>query len=185
MAHKLMTRKFTLPKQSSVDSLTELFRAAISQKGSVQKVLFTVDPPELAVDLFVPDDSLPFGEPHEADPDSVWEALAAVELEEVAGPHPSLNLEAVGALTTLMLKASARKMSGVAWAVGDVTTFLRWIGVRAKNDVPDTFWNLPLIELPELQKGALVLLCARSARLGVLRSEIGFLTNVKETEDAG
>jgi hypothetical protein len=185
MTHKLVTKSFTLPNQSSVDALTEMFRAVLSQRGSVQRISFTVDPSELSVDVYVPDDTPPFGEPHEATPETLWGALSEVELEEVDEAHSGLNIEAMKVLTTLLLKVSARKLSGVAWAVGNVDTFLRWIGVRVKNDTPDTFWNLPLIKLDGLQDGALVLLCAKSSRVSVLQAKVGYLVHTEEAEDVG
>ena len=84
-----------------------------------------------------------------------------------------------------MLKAAAKKVAGVAWAVGDVKMFLRWLGLGVKSELPDTFWNLPLIELEELQDSALVLMCAKSGKLGALKAEVGFLTYMKEAGDVG
>ena len=94
MKHRLTTRKFALPKQSSVDSLTELFRAAVSQKGSVQQVMFTVDPPELSVEVYVESDELLAGEVPGGTPENLWQALTTVDMEEIDPGAARLNKEA-------------------------------------------------------------------------------------------
>lgn len=178
--HELITRKFALPKQSTVDSLTEMFRAAVSQKGSVQKVVFSSDPLELSVDVFVPIAEPGKSDPPTGDPEDVWQTLSLVEMEEVEAKDSQLNISAVSMLTALMVKAAERRLSGVAWAVGDIPSFLRWIGLPETGDLPASFWNVPLIEVKELQDGALVLMCAKSSRLGTLHSEVGFLIHMEK-----
>lgn len=183
MEYKLINKKFSLPKDSSVDSLTEMFRAAITQKGSIQNVLFTIDPPELSIDLFIPTDLIPQELP-ENNPEDVWQVLVLKDMEEVSSGSPKLNTDAVSVLTTLMLKAASRKVSGVAWAVGSTKKFLRWLGVKGKQENVSAFWDLPLIETPELQPQALVLMCAKTKRASVLEAEVNFLAYMEE-KDAG
>lgn len=183
MDHELVTKKFALPAQSTVDSMTEMFRAAVSQKGSVQKVVFSVEPLELSVDVFVPVEEPGKADPPTGEPEDVWQVLATVDMEEVDPGGLPLNIKAVSLLTSLMLKAAEKGMAGTAWAVGDANKFLEWLGLPIKDDPPASFWNLPLIEVGGLQEGALVLMCGKSHRLGPLRSEVGFLTHM-EIEDA-
>lgn len=181
-------RKFDLPEKSTADSLAEMVRAILSQKAIVRKMVITAEPPLIQVDMLVPSREPPFGEVEADDPADIWQAIQAVDLEEVGELEGrQLDKEAIAQLTAMMVKASAKKMAGVGVVVGSVAVFMRWLGVQMKSDqVPTMFWNMPLIQLPLLPDDKCVLLCAKSVRLGPLRAQIGYVVQMfKEARDAG
>ena len=181
-------RKFDLPKQSTPDSLAEMVRAILSQKAVVRKMVLTADPPSINVDMLVPNREPPFGDVETDDPTDVWQLLQTVELEEVLeGEESGLDEKALAQLTTLMVRASAKKMAGVGLVTGSIVEFMGWLGAEVREDrIPTMFWNMPLIQLSGLPEDKLVLLCARSARLGPLKAESGYMIQMfKEARDAG
>jgi len=179
-------RKFDLPKKSTADSLAEMVRAILGQDAVVRKMVLTAEPPVIEVDMLVPNREPPFGEVETDDPTDIWQAIQAVDLEEVEkGEGARLNVGAIAQLTVMMVRASEKKMAGVGVVTGSVVNFMRWLGVDVREDhVPTMFWNMPLIQLPALPDDKCVLLCAKSARLGPLKATVGYVAQMFEEADS-
>jgi hypothetical protein len=188
MPHKLVEREYPLPKRTTVDSLAEMFRAILLQNddSSIQRIAFSAQPPKVVVEAYVAELGDLEGPIPTGSPETLWQALSLVKLEEVDRSTVSkkLNGKAIATLTDLMLRASSKNLSAVAWVSGDVRRFLRWLGVPVRKNPPSLFWNIPLIELDGLQEGSLVLMCGKSIKQGPMGAHVGFLTYIEEAEDA-
>ncbi len=182
-----VTRKFDLPTKATADSIAEMVRALLSQKAVVRKMVFTAEPPGVVVDMLVPDREPPYGEVETDDPTDIWGTFQGVDLEEVREGGAKFNKEALALLTEMLVRASKKKLAGVALVAGSVVEFMRWVGVEVREDrVPTMFWNMPLIQFSGFPEDKLVLLCAKSSRLSALKAEAGFMVQMyKEARDVG
>lgn len=181
------TRKFDLPKKPTADSIAELVRALLSQKAVIRKMVLLAEPPGVTVDMLVPNREPPYGDVETDDPSDIWGVFQGVDLIEVHEGDTKFNKGALALLTEMLVRASRKKLAGVALATGSVVEFMRWIGAEVREDrVPTMFWNMPLIQFSGFPDDKLILLCAKSSRQSVLKAEVGFMVQMfKEAKDAG
>jgi len=182
--YEQMKRGWDIPLEAGPDEIADMVRGIMSSGVSVQGIEIKVTPGEgrqgeMVADMFVPKMGPPDGDVPEPDPENMWQVLQRVPLEERRLKKPRINIKSLAKIASLMLMASTdlekEARVPVAWLVNpDLSTFLRWLGVRPKSD-PVNFFALPLIRVPHVEHDRLVLMCARSRSMDPLKSEQGYV----------
>lgn len=173
-------RRYPVPADATPDTIAEMVRAILSSRVIIVKIVIKAgvgedDPGEMVVDMLVPNEEPPHGEPPEPDPENMWQLLASIELEDAADLlEPKLRLDSLSVIAQLLMRASANKRASMAWLVGDVMHFLRWMGIRSSIK-PSQFLNMPLVEVQDnVPSDRLALLCGKSSKLSLMRADCGY-----------
>lgn len=181
-------KRFELPIDATPDVIAEYVRAVLSlPRTRVERVVVEAaradgDPPSVLADLHIEKMEPPDGNVPEADPTDIWQMLSRVDMVPVTLGKSRIRSSSMKWITTLLMRASYEGRAPVGWATGNVEYFLNWLGTKKKR-VPSTFLTLPLIESQAVGEDRLVLLCAKSSRMGPIKAEWGYAAPLDVEEE--
>ena len=179
--YQLRKMKQTIPPGSTADDVAAMVKAILRIPFRVSDIHVS-ELGSIEWEFRVPKSEPPDGELMEPLPVDVTELMSRVELSELSGTKAALSFRSLAIVAQMMLAATKKRLdggvvgglTGVAWVVGSVTSFCRWMGIKP-NSPPSKFLGMPLIEDIDIPVSRLILLCARSSTSDYLEAEYGFV----------
>jgi hypothetical protein len=172
--YELREKIYEIEEGKSVDDVCDMIKSLAGLPFAMETILITKSHLKVQVWTLVNTEP-PHGELPIEDPGSLSELLQQVELREVESHDVGLNLGALAVIADMLLQGRAQELAGVAWIVGSVEEFCRWLGIKRQ---PIRFLELPVVPYSELPDCRVVLLCAKSAQNHVFQSRFGIATNI-------
>lgn len=184
-------KRYDLPSDATPDVIAEYVRSILSlprarvERVTVEAPKMEGDTPSVIADIHFEKVEPPAGDIPEPDPTDLWQALSRIDMVQVSTRKSKIKTSSMKTITSMLMRASSEGRAPVGWATGDALFFLRWLGVRTQNrdKVPSLFLTLPLIESQAVGEDRLVLLCAKSSRMGPIRAQWGYATPLDVEED--
>lgn len=179
MAYELKDRSYTLREGEGVDDICNRLIQLSASPYPIETVVITKT--AMKVSTWEPvSEEPPYGGFTFDSPTSISHLLQSIELFELDAAETGINAKAMTVVAKMLLDARAGGLAGVAWIVGDLSDFSKWIGIKG---VPIRFLDLPLLQNGEMPRDRLVLLCGKSSRNDPLTASRGIFTSM-EVEDA-
>ncbi len=190
MKFEKVQKRFSIPHGATADTVAEQVRQILSMRVSVTTLVISAGggegSGEIVAEIMVPVQGPPHGEVADPDPESVWELLDKIPLEQSKIKKPRLSLDAIRRVSAVMMEASRRGRAPLAWLVQDQVQFSRWLKVDApEHKYVTQFLGLPLIVLNRVPPDKMIMLCGRSNRLDPLKAEWGYVVALEEESDVG
>lgn len=175
------TMRQPIPAGSTADDLATMVKAILRLPFRVSDIHIS-EQGFVEWKAYVPKSDPPDGVVMEPLPADITELVSQLDLQELSGTKAALNFRSLSVVARMMLAAAKARpdggavtgMAGVAWVVGSVTTFCRWMGIKPSAP-PAKFFGMPLIEDQEIPDSRLMMLCARSSSSDYLEAEKGFV----------
>ena len=181
-------KRYELPADATPDVIAEYVRSILSlPRARIERIVVEApkmegDVPSVSADIHFEKMEPPDGDIPEPDPTDLWQTLSRIEMVQVSPRKSNIKTSSMKTVTSMLMKASSEGRAPVGWATGDAVFFLRWLGIR-RDKVPSLFLTLPLIESQAVGEDRLVLLCAKSSRMGPVKAQWGYATPLDVEED--
>jgi len=175
------TMKQPIPAGSTADDLATMVKAILRLPFRVSDIHIS-EYGFVEWKAYVPKSDPPDGVVMEPLPADITELVSQLDLKELSGSKAALNFRSLSVVARMLMAAAKTRpdsgavsgMAGVAWVVGSVDSFCRWMGIKPSTP-PSKFFGMTLIEDSEIPKSRLMLLCARSSTSDYLEAEKGFV----------
>jgi len=179
---KLEPKVYPLKSDEGVDDVCLKIKALAGLPFAIETI--TITKTTLKVEMWVHENEAPNGELPSDDPVNLDMVMSRISFDEIQPDGESLiNLDALRVIADMLIRNRQAGLAGVAWIVGDIETFCKWIGVKKP---PVRFLEIPMYQHKETGDDKLVLLGAGSSENSPLQAAYGIITTmVVEDSDAG